>query len=78
MKILFIERQKMPQNHEQDNNQLIMGLTIEADNSMLHIEDSIELEMAKLKTLLIQKAEAVHTANASSAYENKHETLITE
>ena len=45
---------------------------------MLHIEDSIELEMAKLKTLLMQKAEAVNATNTSSASENKHETLITE
>ncbi len=68
----------MAQNHDQDNNQLTMDLTIEADNSMFHIEDSIELETAKLKTLLMQKAEAVNAANTSSASENKHETLITE
>ena len=63
---------------DQDNNQLTMDLTIESDNSMFHIEDSIELEMAKLKTLLMQKAEAVNAANTSSESENKHETGITE
>ena len=68
----------MAQNHDQDNNQLTMDLTIESDNSMFHIEDSIELEVAKLKTLLMQKAEAVNAANTSSESENKHETLITE
>ena len=68
----------MSQNQEKESNQLMVDLAIETDASILNVEDSIEQEMIKPESLLIQEAEALNRANVSDIPENNNETLITE